>query len=70
MSYSRLIETLRNAMSKDTRTESRAVFISSPNNNEWPWKFNGKCSVCNAWGFDVDNYCANCGKKFEKEKEK
>ena len=53
---------------KDIRAERYARFIPLPNNNEPIWKFSGKCSVCNSWSFDTDNYCANCGAKFDKEK--
>ena len=55
---------------KDIRAERYARFIPLPNNNEPSWKFDGKCSACYSWGFDTDNYCANCGAKFDKRKEK
>ncbi len=54
---------------KDIRVERYAKFISLPNNDEPSWKFDVKCPVCNSWGFDTDNYCANCGAKFERKKE-
>lgn len=51
---------------KNLRAERYARIIPSPNSKV----FDGKCSVCKSWGFDTDNYCANCGAKFKKEKEK
>lgn len=51
------------------REERYAEFIPLPNNDELCWKFDGKCSMCKAWVFDNDNYCAVCGAKLSKEKE-
>lgn len=51
---------------EDIRVEKRARTIPSPNNDI----YDGTCSLCKKWVSVTDNYCANCGAKFEKECDK
>lgn len=39
-------------------------FYEEPNKGEWKFTADGvKCSVCNCYQKDWDNYCSNCGAK-------
>lgn len=55
---------------KDIRAERYARQIETPVVQEPILHLDRECSVCRIWVYHDDNYCANCGAKFDKEKEK
>jgi predicted amidophosphoribosyltransferase len=54
---------------KSIRVEYRARQIESPAVQGLVLNLDRKCSVCRTWVHHNDNYCANCGAKFDKDKE-
>lgn len=62
-----MIETIENW---ETRAERYARQLESPVVKGPILHLDRKCSVCLVWGYRDDNYCANCGAKFDKEEKK